>query len=378
MNFNQLINEIRKLNPDVEIRIGNPQFDSLASNRIFSSVPMDKLKLPEGFYANDKNGITNKHNTETGLYSSLSVDSIQSMAVGLTLPNVDVSKSLETTDVREIAIALQRLNPNVQIRLGNPAYDSMASERIYCSVPMNELALPQPFYYNDKNGITNKHESQSGMYASISVEDISKANPNILMKTGYNLQEELSKSYELDVKRSGPKQAQEHAGSYTYDSNLKAPRVDNPTPELQRESIPQPLQVDPAQQLVNMAQEQRKFTILQRERAMNEHSKGKTRAAIAAGLCILGACTAIHFSGADINTVLQNELNAVYSWEALGQYFKDLGPLTTMLAAGAGAFVAKYFKHSKKFNDARNQFIDMNDSLSNDLGMGGNENAKSR
>ena len=65
MNFNQLINEIRKLNPGVEIRIGDPKFDSLANSRIFSSKPMNQLRLPQGYYANEKNGITNKHNSET-------------------------------------------------------------------------------------------------------------------------------------------------------------------------------------------------------------------------------------------------------------------------------------------------------------------------
>lgn len=89
--------------------------------------------------------------------------------------------------------------------------------------------------------------------------------------------------------------------------------------------------------LERMAREKRKFTILQRERAMSEAQKGKNRSAIMAGLCILGA-------------------------------------------AGAGGFIAKYFKHSRKFKQARNEFIDFNNSLENVNAeeLGGNENAKSR
>lgn len=132
--------------------------------------------------------------------------------------------------------------------------------------------------------------------------------------------------------------------------------------------------------LEKMAREKRKFTILQRERTMSEAQKGKNRSALMAGLCILGAAAAVYFNGQDVHQVLQHELNAIYSWEALGQYIQDLGPLTTLLAAGAGTFIAKYFKHSKKFKQAQNEFIDFNNSLENvnTEELGGNENAKSR
>ncbi len=134
------------------------------------------------------------------------------------------------------------------------------------------------------------------------------------------------------------------------------------------------------EELEKMAREKRKFTILQRERTMNEAQKGKNRSAVMAGLCILGAAVAVYFNGQDVHQVLQHELNAIYAWEALGQYMKDLGPLTTLLAAGTGGFIAKYFKHSKKFKQAQNEFIDFNNSLENvnTEELGGNEHAKSR
>lgn len=40
---------------------------------IRSSVPAESLVLPEGCYYNTKNGITNKHNTIEGIYSTIQV-----------------------------------------------------------------------------------------------------------------------------------------------------------------------------------------------------------------------------------------------------------------------------------------------------------------
>ena len=133
-------------------------------------------------------------------------------------------------------------------------------------------------------------------------------------------------------------------------------------------------------ELERMTREKKKFTILQRERAMNEAQKSKNRSAIMAGICILGAAVAVYFNGQDVNQVLQHELNAIYSWKSLGQYIQDLGPLTTLLAAGAGGFIAKYMKHSKKLKRAQHEFQDFNFSLENTKveELGGNENAKSR
>lgn len=101
-----------------------------------------------------------------------------------------------------------------------------------------------------------------------------------------------------------------------------------------------------------MARENRKFKILQMETVMNDAQKAKNKAAIMAGLCILGASVAVYFNGQDMNTIIQHELNSIYSWQALGQYIQDLGPLTTLLSASAGSFIVKYFNNSKKLKQA--------------------------
>ena len=90
----------------------------------------------------------------------------------------DVSQS---TDLFEIAEVIQQLNPNVEIRVGNWQYDSMATQRFYSSVPVDQLVLPEGFYYNDKNGITNKHNTQTGAYCALEVEDLAMADERTLI-----------------------------------------------------------------------------------------------------------------------------------------------------------------------------------------------------
>lgn len=373
MNFNQLINEIRKLNPGVEIRIGDERFDREARSRIFSSVPMQQLKLPEGYYSNEKNGITNKHNAENGLYTQLSVESLDDMVVGLTMPNVDVSKNLESTDVREIAIALQKLNPGVTIKLINPSYENVLDKQIYCNVSAKELALPAPFYYDEKNGITNKHTSKTGLYTTINIEDISKVNPKLLVSTGYDLEKEKTRQYEIDIERAKESmKAAATAESYTYDFNTKVPIVDSN--QILEKSTQDKSQVE----LPFKISEKRKFSILKRERQMNDAKRAKNKAAIMAGICILGASVAFYFNNQDLSAVISHELNAIYSWEALGQYLNDLGPLTTLLSVGAAGFISKYLKNSKKLKQAQNDFEDFNNSLENEQIKGDDYDAKTR
>ena len=173
---------IQQLNPNVEIRVGNWQYDSMATQRFYSSVPVDQLVLPEGFYYNDKNGITNKHNTQTGAYCALEVEDL-AMADERTLmpkkPKVkDVSQS---TNLYEIAEVIQQLNPNAEIRVADMGLDSMATQRFYSSVPVDQLVLPEGFYYNDKNGITNKHNTQTGAYCALEVEDLAMADERTLI-----------------------------------------------------------------------------------------------------------------------------------------------------------------------------------------------------
>jgi len=64
---NFIIQEVRRLNPNVKIETDPDR------GLLFSSVEIQDLVLPEWFYYNQKNGITNKHNTQSGIYGSVRV-----------------------------------------------------------------------------------------------------------------------------------------------------------------------------------------------------------------------------------------------------------------------------------------------------------------
>lgn len=62
-----LIRELKKLNPEVTF-----ESDNSAAYVVVNCDP-SLLKLPKPFYLSEKNGITNKHKTESGVYTSLDV-----------------------------------------------------------------------------------------------------------------------------------------------------------------------------------------------------------------------------------------------------------------------------------------------------------------
>lgn len=124
--------------------------------------------------------------------------------------------------------------------------------------------------------------------------------------------------------------------------------------------------------------ENRRYEILKRESEINNLQNSRNQSAIVAGLCLLGAVASFHLGGQDINVVIQHELEALYSWEAIGQYLKDLGPITTLLTVSASSFFSQYLKDSKKLKQARQDFENLNAAIGNINDLGGNENAKSR
>ncbi len=100
----------------------------------------------------------------------------------------------------------------------------------------------------------------------------------------------------------------------------------------------------------------RKFTIASIRRDMNDYEKSKNHSAVMAGICILGAAAAAYFYNQDTTQVVSNELDAIYSLNVVGQYIKDIGPVTTLLSAGALGFVSKYLIDSVKLKNAQEQF----------------------
>lgn len=70
-NKSEVIAEIIKLNPTVSMAVGKDMDGK--DDHLYSTVSGDLLVLPDGFEYNEKNGITNKHNTKSGKYITIDV-----------------------------------------------------------------------------------------------------------------------------------------------------------------------------------------------------------------------------------------------------------------------------------------------------------------
>lgn len=81
-SISELVEEIKRLNPNKSIAFD----DFILGERIVLDDDVSNYKLPEGWYYNEKNGLTNKHNTKTGMYNSYDVE----------MPKKDKSNDLET------------------------------------------------------------------------------------------------------------------------------------------------------------------------------------------------------------------------------------------------------------------------------------------
>lgn len=67
MGVQKLTKELKKLNPHINIRSIT---DAYPATIIARCSDCSKLTLPAGYYFSDKNGLTNKHNTTSGLYEN--------------------------------------------------------------------------------------------------------------------------------------------------------------------------------------------------------------------------------------------------------------------------------------------------------------------
>jgi len=361
------VSEVKRLNPNVNISakwiVRNYKQEQLT---IISSIPLEQLILPDGYYGN-------------ALGRIMFADPVAEFKENMNgdFLNFNISESHLVGFVND----LREVNPNVEIGYG---YDKEKGVgKVDSSIPLEKLNFPNGYHGGmgiDKDGYVGFLKDRVINY-KINYEldgmDSSQQFIEVTQRYFGNV------SYEQQKKKENV--GIDEFNQINRDGNISDGQVvveDVPTFESPKETNvvvnSQPTKMTPEEELAKMARENRKFTILQRERAMSDAQKAKNRSAIMAGLCILGVSVAVYFNGQDINTVLQHELNAIYSWEALGQYLQDLGPLTTLLSAGAGGFIAKYFKNSRKFKQAQNEFVDFNASLENAQTLGGNENAKSR
>ena len=139
-------------------------------------------------------------------------------------------------NIKEFAFELQRLNPDVDIKLANPSLVQNFEELLFTSTPIGDLVLPQGFQYDEKNGINNKHNSLDGNYISIHLEDIKKTNPTLMISTEYKKSKSESIQYntntEFNWKSEEEKEAYENKASENQEYLLEHP-LEQPTNTLQ-------------------------------------------------------------------------------------------------------------------------------------------------
>ncbi len=145
----EFVTELRKLNPTVEFRIGDPVKDPNTLLRIFATKSGSELKLPEGFKY-DNNGINNLHYTTNGKRSiMLDVEPLSSAVEQMLLPISEEANRL--INIGAIVRQLSSMNPNAGISLGNDI--DTTDEVIIIRRPISEIRLPEGLNLVDKNVI---------------------------------------------------------------------------------------------------------------------------------------------------------------------------------------------------------------------------------
>lgn len=67
LGIKKLTEELRRLNPEIDICFESEVYPGIIIARCADCA---NLTFPEGYYISGKNGLTNKHNTTSGMYES--------------------------------------------------------------------------------------------------------------------------------------------------------------------------------------------------------------------------------------------------------------------------------------------------------------------
>ena len=91
---------------------------------------------------------------------------------------------MENIGLTKLVRLLELLNPGVRFELNE--YKESPFICIYGTIPGEELKCPDKYYYNRKNGITNKHNTKSGVYECFIYEyDLAHYYPELAKKKGF-------------------------------------------------------------------------------------------------------------------------------------------------------------------------------------------------
>ncbi|MBQ9834352.1 MAG: hypothetical protein IJO33_04095 [Bacilli bacterium] len=140
-NLKYLVYELYKLNPGIELRFGDPKYDPNANKRIFSSGDPRKIVLPEGYTADDLGTI--KYNDIV----VACVEPLKNINVGHVLPNSEISPNVTINNSKDLAIIIQKLNPDLIIYFA----DNNIYYRQLLQGDLGNIVLPDFVNYSNDN-----------------------------------------------------------------------------------------------------------------------------------------------------------------------------------------------------------------------------------
>jgi len=130
-----------------------------------------QMGVSEMFTKLDKASIPSERDKITETYRQMMEDQDKEIKMaGINAAKFEKAKNSNPSDDKTILKALQTLNPDVDLSLNMKPVNEVR-HTIVTSEHASKLILPNGFYYNDKNGITNKHNTQSGLYIKFRVEN---------------------------------------------------------------------------------------------------------------------------------------------------------------------------------------------------------------
>lgn len=132
--------------------------------------------------------------------------------------------------------------------------------------------------------------------------------------------------------------------------------------------------------------EQKKFEILKRQTQIEHSQRDRHRFAMFTGLCFLGAAASLFaknpelldFQSGEFGRLFQVELDSLFSYEALLDYFKELGPGTVIFTGGSVNFLRKYFKSNKKICELQREIDMINENFPDEYQIDDEENIRTR
>ncbi len=129
---------------------------------------------------------------------------------------------------------------------------------------------------------------------------------------------------------------------------------------------------------------QRTFTILQRERRIDESQRNRNISAVMFGITLLAALASVGLRNVPSSQIIQEEIDIITSsdsWGALFRYFRDIGVMPITMVAASIANLRNMLRHQRAYNAAIQESEDFNSAAAiseNNEELGGDNSVITR